>query len=170
MKKLLFLTLIFSINVSCFYFGNDDDDITDPIHSAYEAVTISRESLENSTELIGVQPSKESGKIYVKDHYLIINEPYKGFHIYDNSNPESPIKIGFLKILGSTDISIKGNVIYANNAIDLIAITINPAFNEIEVTKRVKNIFPKLVSPDGFYHNSESKEEEIVLDWNLKTN
>ncbi len=165
-KSILFCLLVSSINISCIYLHNDDDE--PPYTSAYEAITIDRETLENSTELISPQPNVKSGKIYVKDHYLIVNEPNEGFHIYNNSDPEAPSKIGFLKVLGSTDLSIKNNVVYANNAVDLIAIKINTDFNEISVTKRVKNIFPEKVSPDGYTNNKPNNE--IVIDWVLKTN
>ncbi len=146
----------------------DDDGGGDPErYSSYKAVTLSRTDFENSTALINSQPVEKSGKIYVKDNYLIVNEPNKGFHIYDNTNPENPIKIKFLKVLGSTNLSIKGNTIYTNNAIDLITIAIKEDFNSINVTKRVRDVFPELTSPDGYYNNSSS---DIVVDWTLKDN
>ena len=164
--KLVFITLLLTLNTACPYFGGTDDDINN-ISSNYEPVIIDRETFENSTELVAGQPIEKSGKIYVKDNYLIINEPNKGFHIYDNTNPENPINIKFLKVLGSSDLSIKNNIVYANNAVDLIALTINENFETITVTKRVRNVFPELTSPDGFFSNSLSNSE-IVIDWNIK--
>lgn len=167
MKKILLLGMIMS-NMSCFYLQSDDDIIPESFYSNYEAVTLDRETFEKSTVLTQQQMHETSGRIYVKDNYLIINEPNKGFHIYNNSNPEAPENIGFLNVLGSTNISIKNNVAYINNATDLIAVKINADFNTIEVTKRVKNMFPEKTSPDGFSHNLN--EDEVVVDWILKTN
>lgn len=67
----------------------------------------------------------------MKDDFLIINGPNKGFHIYDNTNPENSKKLKFLEVLGSTDVSIKGNSIYTNNAIDLITLLVNDDFTSI---------------------------------------
>lgn len=67
----------------------------------------------------------------MKDDFLIINEPNKGFHIYDNTNPENSKKLKFLEVLSSTDVSIKGNSIYTNNAIDLITLLVNDDFTSI---------------------------------------
>ena len=167
MKRTVLLLFLISIT-SCIYIRNDDDDvITEPYESAYEPIIITRSEFENSTALSNAIANEKSGKIYLKDNFLIINEVNKGFHIYNNSNPENPIKIGFLKVLGSTDLSIKGDVAYANNAVDLIAIKINTTFNEIEVTKRIRNVFPEKTAPDGFRHTND---DEVVLDWILKTN
>ncbi len=159
------ITMLFT---SCIWDVNDDDGGNTVLpfeSSAYEPVIMERDDFETSTQLVANQALAETGKIYVKDNYLIINEPNKGFHVYDNSDPSSPEKIKFLKVLGSSDISIKGNVLYFNNAVDLIAVTFNSDFSEIEVTKRIRNVFPVMLSPDQFYPNLE--ENEVVVDWTL---
>ncbi|MFD0988887.1 hypothetical protein ACFQ1R_02155 [Mariniflexile jejuense] len=163
MNKLYIICLILTCT-SCLYIRNNDD--TEPQKSSFKAVTINRSDFENSTELMEAKPNIESGKIYVKDNYLIINEPNEGFHIYNNSNQKTPIKIGFLKILGSTDLTIKGDIIYANNAVDLIALKIDLELNSIEITKRVKNIFPEKASPDGYYNDTPT--DEVLINWVLK--
>ena len=159
----LLISCLILLNTSCWIPEGEE-----PQYESYDydPVTLSRDAFENSTKLIDNQPIKKSGKIYIKDDFLIINEPNKGFHIYDNTDPENPKKLKFLQVLGSTDLSIKGNNIYANNAIDLIAISIDDEFNTINITKRIRNIFPELQSPDGFYNN----ETNITVDWKLKTN
>jgi len=164
MKKILVLCLLI-LNSSCIFFTGRGD-IENPLESAYKAITVDRETFEKSTIITNAQQNETSGRIYIKDNYLIINEPNKGFHVYNNSNPETPINIAFLKVLGSTNVSIKNNVVYANNATDLIALKINAEFNTVEVTKRVKNVFPEKISPDGFIHNT--KDDEVVVDWILK--
>ncbi len=163
-NKIIFSILILSL-YSCFPWGTNDDDVT-PLSPRYEAVTMLRMEFENSTDLLPPKSIDSSGKIYVKDDYLFINEPNKGFHIYDNSNPSSPVNLAFLKVLGSSDISIKGEILYINNATDLIAIKPNFLENSIEITKRIVNAFPELVAPDNFsYHNTQANE--VIIDWNL---
>lgn len=165
LSVLLFLAILAS---SCIWDLNDDDPdiiVDPPFESAYEPVILPRDSFETSTVLIDTKPIEETGKIYIKDQYLLINEPNEGFHIYNNSDPSNPIKIKFLKVLGSSDISIKGNVLYINNAVDLIAVTFNSDFSDIQITKRVKNVFPIMISPDGFY--ADPANDEVVVDWIL---
>jgi len=84
---------------------------------------------------------KNPGKIYLKDEYLFINEINKGLHIIDNSDPGSPQNIAFITIPGNVDIAIKGEILYADNAVDLIAIDITN-INDIKVVKRIENVFP----------------------------
>lgn len=152
---------------SCIYWGVDDDVILPPTQQQYnyQAVTMLRSDFENSTELLESKPITNTGKIYVKDNYLFINEPNKGFHVFDNSNPENPVNLVFLKVLGSTDLSIKGEMLYINNSTDLIAVKPNFSESTIEITKRVQNAFPELASPDFSYHNTP--ENEVIINWIL---
>ncbi|HEY9258319.1 hypothetical protein, partial [Chitinophaga sp.] len=36
-----------------------------------------------------------TGKIYTKDQYIFVSEPYEGIHIIDNSQPKAPKNIAF---------------------------------------------------------------------------
>lgn len=147
--------------------GEDDDNMVEPFPiSSYNPVIVKRQVLETSTIFQEPQTIINSGKIYVKDNFLFINEKNQGFHIFNNSNPENPENIGFLKVLGSTDLAIKNDIIYVNNATDLIAIQTNMESNTIEITKRIPNTFPQMFSPEGFqYMNLE--EDDIIVDWTL---
>ena len=41
---------------------------------------------------------KTPGKIYLYNNLLLVNEFLEGVHFYDNSNPASPIELGFLPV------------------------------------------------------------------------
>ena len=147
--------------------GEDDDNMVEPFPiSSYNPVIVKRQVLETSTIFQEPQTIINFGKIYVKDNFLFNNEKNQGFHIFNNSNPENPENIGFLKVLGSTDLAIKNDIIYVNNATDLIAIQTNMESNTIEITKRIPNTFPQMFSHEGFqYMNLE--EDDIIVDWTL---
>jgi hypothetical protein len=169
-KQSLFFLLIFGIMFqSCWlHTGEDDDNMVEPfpISSSYNPVIVKRQVLETSTIFQEPQTIVNSGKIYVKDAFLFINEKNQGFHVFNNSNPANPENIGFLKVLGSSDLAIKNDIIYVNNATDLIAIQTNMESNTIEITKRIPNTFPQMFSPEGFqYMNLE--EDDIIVDWTL---
>ena len=42
--------------------------------------------------------AKKTGKIYIYNDYLFINEPNEGIHIYNNVNPSAPVNIAFVPI------------------------------------------------------------------------
>jgi hypothetical protein len=159
--KLLSALLCLSL-VSCI-FGDDDNVI--PAFTNYEAVILSRTELESSIELQAARPILETGKIYVISGYLFVNEPNVGFHIINNQDPSNPIVERFLTTPGVTDIIFKDESFYINQAVDLVALKFNESLTSITETKRVRNVFPVLHSPD-FFH-PELGADEIVVNWIL---
>ena len=86
---------------------------------------------------------KKTGKIYIYQDYLFINEPNKGIHIYNNSNPSSPVNTGFLQIPGNVDLAVSNNILYADSYVDLLAFDISSIAN-IKQVKRVEDVFAQL--------------------------
>lgn len=166
-------TKLFSICIllmlqSCCYLGNCEDTSDDFIAtSQFKPVFLSRSDLNTSVTLKEPQEIVVSGKIYTKGNLLFVGEKREGFHVFDNTNPANPQKIKFIKAPGSTDLAIRDNTLYINQATDLVAASFNITDSKLEVTKRVENIFPELVSPDGFYADS-MPENAIVVNWILK--
>ncbi|MGB0788592.1 MAG: hypothetical protein ACPG7E_04255 [Marinirhabdus sp.] len=156
---------------SCLYFvDNDDDDIIiidPPAGSAYEPLFLDRAEFEASLTLGPEQPIVDSGKIYVFNDLLFVNEKNKGFHVFQNTDPSNPQPVHFIDIPGATDIAAREGVFYVNQAVDLVAISFFVNGSDLHVSKRIKEVFPPLRSPDGFFaHNVP--EGSIVIDWKLK--
>jgi len=166
LKLIRLLMLVLSLN-SCWPI--EEQCCTEPFReSEYKAITLQREILESTVQLIEPKTLIENaGKIYIKDNLLFINDKYKGFHVFDNTNPNTPKKINFINIPGATDMAIRNNIIYVNQATDLISLEYLFSEQSMSVVKRIKNVFPELYSPDG-YHEYGLKEDEIVVDWKLK--
>ncbi len=72
----------------------------------------------------GAEPNKRPGNIYIYKQWILQSEIGKGVHIIDRTDPENAVKIGFIHIAGNTDLSIKDNILYANNYYDLISVNI----------------------------------------------
>tara|TARA_R110002050_G_scaffold98209_4_gene204163 strand:+ start:11204 stop:11599 length:396 start_codon:yes stop_codon:yes gene_type:complete len=129
-----------------------------------------REDLEKSIKLDGPRAIKDFGKIYIKDSLLFINEKYEGIHVVDNSDPSNPENLAFIVIPGSIDISILNDVIYADNAVDLVAFRYNGS--DITLLDRNRNVFPELVPPQGeqyyFNYNINRPENTVIVKWVLK--
>jgi hypothetical protein len=137
----LFLLILFSL-------GSSRDYISNP--SEYFAVLMERPELEASVKFLDPQVIADPGKIYYKDQFIYLNEKYKGVHVINNSNPANPVNIGFINIPGCIDIAIKNNSLLADNATDLVAISINN-LEQLAVTKRIQNVFPESTPPDLNY-------------------
>lgn len=162
LKKLYFILPFLALMLlqSCWFYSGERE-YQEPYVSPYAPSIMSREELENSIQLFTPRIMIKPGKIYVKDSYIFITDENQGFHIYDNSNPNNPQLTGFLSVPGATDMAIKNNTIYINQAVDLVAV--NLTNNDVVVQKRIRNTFPQKVSPDGWQH--QVGENEIIVNW-----
>jgi hypothetical protein len=105
------------------------------------------------------------GKIYVKDNFIFINELKKGLHIIDNSNPQQPKNIAFLKIPGVIDMAVKDNILYADSYMDVVTFDISDPM-AIKETGRVKDVF-QYGTADGVTW-SYSPGYQTVTDYEVK--
>lgn len=164
MKNTVVLFCILSILLLTGY-----DPVYDYAPVNYRPVLLEREVLENSLRFESAEEILNPGKIYVYGNYLMLNEKYKGIHVFDNSNPESPENIGFIRIPGCIDIAVKDSVLFADNAVDLIAVDISDVNNPV-VTKRIVEVFPELKPPGQdwlpyIYEKQNRPEETVIIEW-----
>lgn len=112
------------------------------------------------------QPIANPGKIYVYGKYLLINEVKEGIHVYDNSNPEFPLVMGFLRILGNTDLAIKDDVLYADHMGNLVALTISD-FEAVQEKGRLSlaNWDLGVPPPRGFNFECVDPSKGLVVGW-----
>lgn len=140
-------------------------------YTSYTPVIMARESLERSVFFHTPENIVSPAKIYYKDNFIYISERYKGIHVIDNINPKLPVNKGYISIPGCVDMAIKDNTLYADNAVDLIAIDIsNMASLKIEVKKRIKSTFPELAPPDGYripskYDVQNRPQNTVIVNW-----
>ena len=95
------------------------------------------------------QPVQNAGKIYVKGNLIFQNELGKGIHVIDNTNPATAKRIGYIRLLGNTEMSIKGNFLYANSFADLVIIDVSNWQNPVQV-KRLKNAFNQGIAAGAY--------------------
>jgi hypothetical protein len=135
-----------------------------PYIPLYNPVVLDRDDFESSVEALPPQDVTKAGKIYIKDNLMFVNDLNKGFHVYNYSDPSSPLIIGFIKTIGATDLAVRDNVIYINHAVDLLTLSYDPATNAISVLHRNRNVFPQKVSPHGDTF-AGSTGDQIVIEW-----
>jgi Uncharacterized conserved protein len=134
--------------------------------------------LRASIKTIESMPMKTVGKIYVYEDKLLINEVTKGVHIFDNSNPKSPIPIKFITIPGNLDVALKDNFMYADMGIGLATIDISN-LNQVVVTSFDNNHVSKenmlnptseairLIPTERAYFECPDVSKGIILNWEI---
>ena len=146
------------------------EDATYKEYKGYAPVYMSYKDLR--TGIAGEQnvDLKNPGKIYFKDNYIFIVEELKGIHVFDNTNPSTPVKKVFVKLPGVVDISISGYIMYADSYVDLVVLDVENIDNIHEVG-RMTDILPYIVPPAGtdFPMGSVDQEKGVVIDWELRT-
>ncbi len=98
---------------------------------------------------------EQQGKIVYREPYLLVNEQYRGIHIYDNTDPENPTIIKFLKIPGNIDFVLRGNKIYANSFRDLVSLELN-GFESVTELNRIENHYDLISSSNNVYPQNYS--------------
>ncbi|MHA7101587.1 hypothetical protein BXY85_3129 [Roseivirga pacifica] len=173
MKRSLFtiLTLLI-ISSACWPTDDWTPTFEDGPKEGYKPIyanDVSLEILLQTPQQIG-----KPGQIYIIGDLLMVVENLEGIHLIDNSDPNNPEKLGFLRIKGCHQVSIKDGVLYTNQYSSLVAIDISDQDN-INVISRdnhvlVSSIFTAQVPPEvGFYFECPDDEKGTVVGWEFTT-
>ena len=170
MKKILIITHLFILIliISCqnkkvrIYTGNS------PITTTFEEWRSIKPDLRPPNDI------QNPGKIYIYKNALYINEKGVGIHIYNNSNPSSPIPIGFIDIHSNFDVAVKGNTLYAGSYSDLLIFDVSDPLKPIYINREIDVFSVNYRSvTKGYDENYPRKyvnmNEEVVLRWEVKT-
>ncbi len=170
MKNFLLCFLLLTALASCAPFDQKDEAKPQEIEGL-RPIYLTKEAAQK-VESLPPQAIKSLGKIYYKAPYIYVNESNLGVHVINNSDPANPLKFKFLSIPGCRDIAIKGNILYADNAGDLIAVDISDLDNPI-VTKRLPGLqgylnqnYPELY--EGYFECPE-EGKGVVIGWEEAT-
>lgn len=155
--KLLPIATAFFLLTSCFKdSGTKTYKIYTPIFQTTQQV---RASVKNDAP----KPINSVGKMVLIGNYIYLNEPQKGIHIIDNTNPTNPINKAFINIPGNENLAIKDNILFADCFTDLMAIDVsNP--NNIVTKNFINNLFPERSNINGFSVDSG----KVIVDWQVR--
>jgi hypothetical protein len=134
----------------------------------YEPSYSTSAEIKASVSLVPPKPLSDIGRIYFKDGILYINESGKGIHIIDNKNPSHPTPLSFLNIPGNYDLAIRGNTLYADSYVDLVAFDISDltAIKEVNRIERLFNNYTSMgmmVSSDKGILTAWKKVERVTV-------
>jgi len=171
MKTLKFIlpALLLIMPVSVFFISCQDKTFEEITYTANVPVYMGFDEFRSAVKRSDPRQMEQPGKIYFKDNYLFVNEINKGVHVVDNSDPANPVMTTFLEIPGNYDIAIKGNILYADSFIDLVAIDISDPLNPVEID-RVEDAFPNVlpVFDYTFPVYGLDWEKGIVVGWETR--
>lgn len=109
------------------------------------------------------------GKIYATDRYIFQNDIQNGIHVMDRSS-DPPQKIAFLQIPFSTELAVRGNILYTNYISDLITIDIKDPLKPV-LLNRIKEAFPPVnqdYPPYNGYFVCPDKSRGIIAYWDFQ--
>jgi len=162
MKKIFLLLFVVSVVfTACPYY---EPYYNDRGRETHKPMYMSRENLEHSVHYVsGKREMIQTGKIYYRHPYIFVNERYKGVHVINNADPHLPVNEGFILAPGCIDMAVKGNILYLDNAVDLVSFDLVSK----QVTDRIRNVFPEPLPPEDFF--SYRKEVRpagwIIVEW-----
>ena len=131
----------------------------------YEAIYVQPEEFrKDNVDYFESRLLENPGKIYYYNNTLIVNEKYEGIHLYDNSDPNAPSYLGFISIPGNLDVSIKDNIMYADNYVDLLTIDVSN-IKEPKLLDRQEEVFNiyELWDELGYFVYTKETERTIEL-------
>ncbi len=85
--------------------------------------------------MTAAQQPAQTGKIYLYEQYLLVNEPYLGVHFFDNSDPANPVNLGFLPVQGNIDMAVRDNRLYLDAYMDLLTFDISDINNPQQICR-----------------------------------
>lgn len=121
----------------------------------YKSLTEVRAGMKSSTP----QSIGQTGKLYLYGQYVFLNEPYKGIHVIDNSNPSSPKNISFIPVPGNVDLAVKNDFLYADSYTDLVVFDISNPIN-VTAKKFLNKVFPNY---GGYYWMNTTNPDSVLV-------
>jgi hypothetical protein len=118
------------------------------------------------------QATTNAGKIYVYSNYILQVETGEGIHVIDNSDPNYPVKKGFIKVMACGEVEVKDGYIYTNNFNDLVTLQYDYSANTVKEISRIPGILQNLNTnyqraepPEKGYYRCDIPTDSVVKSW-----
>ena len=132
-------------------------------YTIMEPVFLTPQELRTSFDIMPPVEVTNTGKIYLYQNFILLNEPGKGIHVIDNLDKTQPEIISFINIPGNYEMAVQGDRLFADSYVDLVVIDISDPEN-VKLTKRIEDIFLDLAVQNQYY----DLENGIIVDWEPK--
>ncbi len=157
MNKIYLIPILFIFS-ACFKEETLDVKGKKPIYMNKSAFT--------KVESVSAKPFSKVGKIFKLENRIYITDIGSGVHVINNTNPSNPTKEAFISIFGNSDVAVKNNTMYADNASNLLAIDISQVDN-VSISKVIENVYEGLNVPKNYwgYFECVDNEKGYVAAW-----
>ena len=110
-------------------------------------------------------PNQNPGNIYAYGKYIFQIDFGLGIHVIDNSSPTHADRVGFIRLNGCQQISIRGQYLYTNSYKDLVTLDISDPANIRELS-RTPDAFPDFYAepPEPGYYTCP-QGDSVVVGW-----
>ncbi len=165
-KRLNFLILLTGITVAIAGFiltGCEDKVELTQKYTIMEPVYMTPEAIREAFDVMPPIEITNTGKIYLYNEYIFLNEPGKGIHVIDNKDNTNPKAISFINIPGNNELAVRGDRLFADSYLDLVVIDISDP-TDIKEVKRLENIFEQMFQNTQYYN----PEFGVVVDYEPK--
>lgn len=136
MKKLVYYSSLVFLAVSCVKTKGE-------ISMTYQKATAiygDLDSIRSIPLLIQKQELENPKNFYIGSDYVLVSEPNKGIHIYDNTDMQNPQRLSFIQLPFLREFYVKDNYLYVANVYDLVKIDITNVYNPVLIS-RAENVF-----------------------------
>lgn len=125
-----------------------------------------------------VRQTIKAGKIYVQGKTLFQVEQLAGVHVINYSNKENPVKLGFIKSRGCSEVAYKNGFLIINNLDDLVFIDVSD-INNIKEASRIRHAFVQFYVDQynnsrppvsGKYYVCPNYYKGDIVEWKLEKN
>lgn len=121
-----------------------------------------------TVESVSAKSFSKVGKIFKLGNRIYITDIGTGVHVINNAIPSNPTKEAFISIYGNSDVAVKNNTMYADNASNLLAIDISD-LNNVSISKTIENVYENSGQkyPKNFsgYFECVDADKGFVIDW-----
>lgn len=137
-------------------------------YTANSPIYMGYDELRSAVKVTPMRLLHNPGKIYFKDNYLFVVEKLQGIHVLDVSTPSNPKNLSFIEIPGCIDIVMKGNILYADSYVDLVALDLSD-LSKVKDVNRVKNALSYAVPPTNNDYRilPVDAKKGVVVGWEL---
>jgi hypothetical protein len=136
--------------------------------SGYVPVYGSRSAAE-----VSFQPPRtveDPGKIYRYGSFLLINERNKGIHVFDNADRSKPVALGFVEIIGNSDMAVRSDVLFADYMGKLVSIrTTDFQTGEVVSSLLIQDWLLGVPPPRASAFECIDQTKGIVIAWKKQT-
>lgn len=143
--------------------GCSDTCKTTVTYKTYTPIYASMTDLRAEVEVLPPQPRESQGKIYTYGNYLLLGDPGKGIHVFNNSDKTNPTDISFINIPGNYDMAIRNGKLYADSYVDLLVFDMVDPTN-ITLANRLEGTFPTYNNQFGVWATGD----DIIVDMEEK--